>query len=589
MTKSEIIDVFGPALAPTAIMALEAFCTANDLDEEGLISVVENEKAFSDAIQTMRDHLQDVGFSETDEFEKCVLKWLSHKSGKPIISTQVKRESYAPVNLGSAYHRGCLYYPIQTLLRTVVKSYDGAVREAERVDIAVVRSDRTLQTIEESLDESGKLSGIYRLGDGTLLQKKPTASAHSTWSWSSIQEYLARSYVAKPLSVLAINVYKHLRSRVWLPEESDYWLLTFTAITSYLQPIFDAVPLILLHGKPGTGKSELGAAMTEVSCNALMIGQSSASTMMRLMDEARGLVVIDDLESIGTTGGSSGKEKFSEMVQVLKISYKKASATKIVTNARKKTEVMNFFGIKIVSNTKGVDAILGSRMLHIQTQNMGSQDLDEFLSRKGLSISELNELRNDLHIWAFDNVAVVDEVYQEATAGSSQRDEEIAAPLKALAKLSQIPAAQEMIDVALGEQKSKKSTFKSPDHALDYVIEKMASEGMREFTLIEISLRMRAILGLTGFLHNSKPLWAKPEWISRQLRERGWIDSELKRKNLFGYQVKVFSMSDSIRIEKGAIGIRKVGPFDFCIGCAECAYRTAHCDILPYRVKREGL
>ena len=586
--RQELVDIFGVAQAAQAMLAVEAYQDALGLAEGQELPVFSADDSKA-ALEKMCDTLRGYGYENTYVFENCIQRWLARKHGEDLSGHYIQRQSYAPVDLGAAFHEGHLYYPVQTLLKTIVTGVGGQVREAERVDIVVVRSDRTLQRIEESMDENGSPSGIFRLSDGTLLQKKPTASAHSTWAWESIQNYLSRDYAPAPLSTLAIRIHKHLRSRVWLAKDSDYWLLTCAAITSYLQPIFEAVPLILLHGQPGTGKSELGAAMTEVSCNAVMIGQSSAPTMMRLMDEARGLVVIDDLESIGVSGGTAGKEKFSEMVQVLKISYKKASATKIITNARRKTESMNFYGIKIVSNTKGVDAILGSRMMHISTQNMGQDDLEEFLSRKGLNTQELFELKNSLHIWAFDHVADVDRLYQEEVSGSTARDEEIAAPLRVIAKLTGLPNALEWLEDSLGEQRVKKASFKTPEQALEYVMEKMANEGARRFSLIEVSLRLRQVLGVAGFTKTNRPLWSKPEWLSRRLRESGWIAEELKRKNLFGYQMKVYAMSDQKRIERGAVGAGKGKPFDFCGGCVGCPYRQLHCDILPYRAKREGL
>jgi hypothetical protein len=585
--RRDLVNLFGSNQASEAMLAVEAYTEALNMEVDMLPSFDSHES--KDALEKMGATLRSYGYENTYHFENCIERWLARMQGNDGNLPAVERTSYAPVNLGSAFHDGHLYYPVQTLLKTYAGVLNGQFREAERVDIVVVRSDRTLQRVEESHDEQGNLSGVFRLSDGTLLQKKPTASAHSTWAWERIQDYLNRQYTDKPLSVLATRIHRHLRSRVWLPNESDYWLLAMTAITSFIQPVFEAVPLILLHGQAGTGKSELGAAMTEVSCNAVMIGQSSAPTMLRLMDEARGLVVIDDLESIGVTSGAAGKERFSEMVQVLKISYKKASATKIVTNARRKTEVMNFFGVKIVSNTKGVDAILGSRMMHIGTQSMAANDLDEFLARKGLSSKELFELKNDLHIWAFDHVREVDMMYQVEVSGSAARDEEIAAPLKVLARLSGIPGVVEALENSLGDQRAKKGSFKTPELALDYVIEKMASTGSRRFTLIEVSLRLRHVLGVSGFSKKIRPSWAKPEWISKRLREMGWIGEELNRKNLFGYQMKVFSISDSKRVERGAVGEMKIKPFDFCSGCQDCPFRQLHCDILPYRAKRETL
>jgi len=210
----DLIDVFGPSQAAQAKLALEVF-----EESAGVVLDAELESdslALKAGLEKMNEALRSYGYESTYVFENCIQRWLARKHGEDLSGKTVQRQSYAPVDLGAAFHEGHLYYPVQTLLKTVVTGVGGQVREAERVDIVVVRSDRTLQRVEESTDENGNPSGIFRLSDGTLLQKKPTASAHSTWAWDSIQQYLGRAYASAPLSALAIRIHKHLRSRVWL-------------------------------------------------------------------------------------------------------------------------------------------------------------------------------------------------------------------------------------------------------------------------------------------------------------------------------------------------------------------------------------
>lgn len=500
----------------------------------------------------------------------------------------VERMGYDPVNIGSAFHDGKLYYPVQTLVRTEAFTESGHKRHSEQVDVVVVRSDRTLLNVQESEDAEGKRSGIIRLTDGTLLQKRPTASPYASWAWDSIQGYLQGDYQPKSITTLAGRIHKHLMSRVWLPDEDDYWLLTCAAITSYIQAIFDAVPLLLLSGAHGTGKSELGAGMTEVSCNAVMIGQSSPSTMLRVMDGARGLIVIDDLESVGVKGGAPGKEKFSEMVQLLKTSYKKISATKIVTNTRRKTEVMNFFGVKIISNTKGVDAILGSRMLHIATGSIPKPHIGLFLARQGLASDELLSLRSDLHVWAFDNVKAINDAYQETVKGSAERDEEISAPLRVVASLIRIPAAQESLERALSNQANRKQTHASVEEALRVVMDKLVMEGATQVSIVEISLRLRRMMGVKVD-PKKKLTWMQSEWISKKIRALGYVGESAGRKNLYGFQMRIVNIAKEKRFELQAFALDKRDPFAFCSGCVSCPYKSHGCEILPYRVAKEGL
>lgn len=587
--KQQAIKLFGASEAAGALLALDYLLDACSVQKiEDAIGAFAEPRFEQIKIQTLV-LMSESGFEEQENYAQYLDTWQHYVQDEIVNKPVVERTGYEPVNLGTAFHQGKLYYPIQTLIRTTVYSKGGRRQEAERIDIAVVRSDRTLLHLDESTDENGRKSGIYRLTDNTLLQKKPTGSMHASWSWASVQQYLGGKYPSRTLMMLAARVHRHLYSSVWLPNENDYWLLTFAAITSYCQAVFEAVPLILLHGERGTGKSELGAAMSNLSCNAVMIGKTSPETMIRLMDEARGLVVIDDLESVGAKAGGGGKERFSEMVQVLKMSYKKSSATKVITNSRRVTEVMNFYGVKIISNTTGVDAILGSRMLHVSTQGMPKTEIDTFLARQGLSASELDQLRNDLHVWCFENVDAIHKAYIKMVSGSSQRDEEIAAPLRALASLSGITQAEEALNHALVDQGKRQRSYTSPEDALNDIICGLIHEGAREISITELSLKLRQALGLPKGSQSKGVSWLRPEWISKKIRSLGYVSASSGRKNLFGYQMRIVTIAEEKLIEHEAFSSPIRDPYRFCQGCSGCPYRQLKCEILPYRTRREGL
>lgn len=601
--RDKAIDSFGLAEAGIALVALDQLLKVADLGEDENTSDLFDAEDWESVVEAVVSNLEGKGSqAELAAVQAKLMVWrmvyrLEKLSGnhlpcepEPMEPAQVQptRAAYAPVDLGSTFLRGCLYYSVQTLVSTPHVVDGVAQTGSESIDVVVVRSDRTLLNVIEAKPTKGRQSHICRLTDGTLLQKPPVAGFQSTWSWDSIQSYLANDYTPQSLRHLARRVYQHLHAKVWLPDPDDYWVLTFSCITSYVQAIFDAVPLILLNGEGGTGKSDLGKAMTDVSCNAVMIGKTSPSSMIRLMDEAKGLVVIDDLESIGARASGAGRESFSEMVQVLKVSYKKASANKVITNDRKKTEIVNFFGVKIVSNTTGVDRILGTRMIQISTKLIPKDQLDPFLARNELSSDELHTLRNDLHCWAFDHVNDVSNSYRDLFGTSADREQEIAAPLRVLAKLSGLVDAQQAIERSLEKQTERKITFRSATDALAHVIEQCARDGARTISVVEVMLRLRQAMGQKPI--KAKPLvWMKPEWVSKKLRELGWVSASAGRKNLYGYQMRILGISEEKRVEVGAL-TKEAKSYDaFCKGCLECPFRNYGCEIMPYRVKREGL
>jgi hypothetical protein len=201
---------------------------------------------------------------------------------------------------------------------------------------------------------------------------------------------------------------------------------------------------------------------------------------------------------------------------------------------------------------------------------------------------ELHALRNDLHCWAFDHVNEVNRAYRDIYGASADREQEIAAPLRVLAKLSGISEAQDAIERALGKQTERKVTFRTPTEALTYVVERCAREGARMISVTEIMLKLRQAMGQKPI--KSKPLvWMKPEWVSKKLRELGWVEASAGRKNLFGYQMRIVTLSGQKRLEVGALS-KEVRAFDdFCRGCVGCPFKNYGCEVMPYRVKREGL
>lgn len=140
--------------------------------------------------------------------------------------------------------------------------------------------------------------------DGTRVEREPQFSHYATWRLGSIQAFIAATQSKSPaphrsLRELLAEVIAHLRRSVWLPYEGDYTVLAVYAAMSFVYQVFDAIPLLIMRGEKGTGKSELGDALAKVSCNATVIGQGSPAGVVRLLSEARGLVVLDDLESVG--------------------------------------------------------------------------------------------------------------------------------------------------------------------------------------------------------------------------------------------------------------------------------------------------
>src|SRR5207237_566662 len=118
--------------------------------------------------------------------------------------------------------------------------------------------------------------------------------------------------------------------------------------------------------------------------------------------------------------------EFSELAQALKLSYNQETATKLWTDVKTmRTERLNFFGVKLINNTRGADSILGSRMLRIQTARIPEHQRSQFGESRPADWRRIDELRDELHTWTFENVAAIDAEYRRLFPKDSDRAEEI--------------------------------------------------------------------------------------------------------------------------------------------------------------------
>ena len=522
-----------------------------------------------------------------------------------------------PVSVIGNYHNGYLYEAVRVLRRE-----RQGMAFVEYYDTIILRSDGQQLTVEEMPAPKGadQHAPVLRLSspDGTLLSKRPEPNPYLTWRWESIKKWLDGHLEGKKprspnLAKLIWKVHGHLRSNVWLPFEDDYMLLTTSIVVSYCQAIFDAVPLFLLTGPPGTGKSEAFKAGRWLGANAeKMLGQSSAATLTRYVDQCRGLVLFDDLESIADTRDGA----FSDLIQVIKLSYKKDTAVRIITNYTRggvaEQVEFNFFGTKWINNTRGADAILNTRMIVIQTRRMPvGLDPTTLLPQGGkLQAEELRALRDDLHTWTFMNVQQIADTYQEIFPNKSTRVEEINAPLRVIAALSQDDEIMRTLERGLGRQERAKIDHDSPEQLMKEALEAIIRRSIEQVgvvqtwvTVTQLMLEMATLVD-TNFgkeFTTSLAITERPDAVGKMLRQLyGDIHSEQRRTNLFGRSLRahklepkfVQDMLNKIRLEAPSLFAKEPARSEdfkgFCRTCATCPYVGRCDDLQEERRKRDA-
>jgi hypothetical protein len=494
-----------------------------------------------------------------------------------------------PVNINGAFVNGRLYYPFtverRELERFGPKGGPGAERLVTSYVTKVIRSDGAVLDVVRLAAPRGtpRDRQVLALSDGTRIEKEPQPSHYATWHLDGIQEFIKAVRNNRPaphrhLSELLADIMAHLRRSVWLPYDDDYTVLALYVALSFVYQVFDAVPLLMVRGDKGTGKSELGDAVARVSCNATIIGQGSAASVVRLLNEARGLVVLDDLESIGQVLEDAA---FGDINQMLKLGYKKRTGHKAITDKNGKTTVFDFYGPKIINNTRGSDAILGSRAIHIQTRHISETKGREIILT-GSDPDDLIRLRDELHAWGMASANLIYENYMEFVETGHARQSEIAAPLRTIAKLSGDDHVKETLEAALGRQYRRSQRTEDPVDLLREAISNCIREGVTEkLSASQLLLELRLLAEENSVIPSAlmSETWLQPEWVGHQLRIQNVLKAGVKTKRirLYGLVTRIYVLGpEYVRMvlgENPTISYR-LDPLAFCEGntCTKCRY-----------------
>jgi energy-coupling factor transporter ATP-binding protein EcfA2 len=508
------------------------------------------------------------------------------------------RFAYQPININGAFHNGHLYYAAQILNRSVVVNTEGnrsMARDVERLETVVVRSDRTIHTsvLTDAPKGTRERDRVMRLTDGTLIDREPQPNRYGTWSWPSIKVYLDGKSKPRALGEILRDVNAYLRACVWLPFEEDYSVLTLLVPVTFAQAVFDSVPLVFVNGPTGSGKSELGRAMARVCCNAYVCGQSSAAAIARFIDESRGFVVLDDMEMLGSRGG-----QFGELVQALKLSYNKATAVKLWTDVKTmRTRLLDFYGVKMINNTRGTGEILGSRMIKIRTGRIPEAMRSAREDLPNIGGAKLSLLRDEFHCWTFGNVRRIEEAYRRLYPRAPDRSDEITAPLRVLAAIADDVDLISKLEVALAKQSRQVLKTDDPRQVVLEALKNLVAQGYTTVSPTHVTLEARRLIGQGGGSPaGDTPEWLKPGWVGRILHGLEVLDEGPgghKRVRLFGMNLRFFRIRDAYVTEvekwfesRGTIisaGARQ--PTDFCRDCGSCQYNVYGCEIM--RVRRD--
>lgn len=355
--------------------------------------------------------------------------------------------------------------------------------------------------------------------------------------------------------------------------------------------------MILVVGSPDSGKSTLCQAMAAIGANSAIIGQTTFAAATREMDESRGLFILDDLETIGTSGRNQNIRS-NDINQALKISYKKETSWRQITDMKGGSlKKLNLFGVKIINNTSGADHILGSRMLRIQTRSIPPELLEDFELKNSFNKKDLDNLRNELHTWTFENVDKIVQVYRNHPR-STERASEISLPLRIFSEICGNLQYSTSLNKALNEKITNSSQFLSPEDILKKAVFQLVQEGYFNVSATQLILEIKTIFdrGYNIASDEERIKLENPAWIGKLLRKIGAVSADAlpRRERIFGVSLRIYPIKNGYisqmfsKSQNKNFPIKSKKAFDFCKDCITCSYSKVGCGIMPVRLKSQA-
>lgn len=117
--------------------------------------------------------------------------------------------------------------------------------------------------------------------------------------------------------------------------------------------------------------------------------------------------------------------------------------------------------------------------------------------------------------------------------------------LRVISSMISMKCSQKL-ETALSKQRTVVFESNEPIEVLKEAVKNLIKDGFIRFTVTQLILELRnTLMKIFGAnMTNEIPEWQRPEWIGRQLRTLGLLDSDLGRSTFYGKRLKVMQFND---------------------------------------------
>lgn len=213
------------------------------------------------------------------------------------------------------------------------------------------------------------------------------------WPLQCVQEYLKEANTVDPCQMF-YKLVETWKAYVDFQDEREYLYHALWDIGSYLHHFFNAYPYPYIGGVKRCGKTKTLTVHSCLAFNAFFSNNMSTSSIYRLIQNARGTLVIDENEKL------SQPDRALEFRSLLLSGYKKGAKVYRVEKNRKEElhpEAFEIYSPKVLANIQGLEDVLEDRCKNVYLKRSRNKDI---LNR---DVDENNpqwsKLRNELYVF----------------------------------------------------------------------------------------------------------------------------------------------------------------------------------------------
>ncbi|MGC8937275.1 MAG: hypothetical protein ACP5KV_07965, partial [Candidatus Methanomethylicaceae archaeon] len=210
------------------------------------------------------------------------------------------------------------------------------------------------------------------------------------WPIEGVRKYLSGSKV-DPVGLLK-RIIEAWEEYVEIDDPREYLLFALWDAGTYFHTLFNTYPYLYIGGMKRSGKTKVLTVHSCLAFNALFSNNMSTSSIFRLIQNARGTLLIDETEKL------SNPERALEFRSILLSGYKRGALVYRVEKTKKEVLVPEAFEVyspKALANIHGLEDVLEDRCI----TTIMKRGKNQKITNKEVELeSELwSELRSGLH------------------------------------------------------------------------------------------------------------------------------------------------------------------------------------------------